>query len=271
MTNETKAIKTIEYFDDRWYKIINGESVEYLESVTTVLNAYPKPGLARWRGDVGNREADLRMKEGGDKGTNVHSHCRQLLAGFKIGYVPKNEPMPIVEEGTVVIRSQEEYLAVYRFWQWMKAVNPEVVAVELTVYDLEEHAAGTMDYLFRIIEGEYMIAGAKALKLKGGLYVGDLKSGNWVDETAEMQTATYGIFWENLFRGTEGFEEVVGTLVIHTNASTKKGIEGLTTVHRNREEMIEDYDDFKSTHKIWKKKFGSSRPNIMEFPMELSL
>lgn len=269
-------LKRIEYYDDRFYKIETesdkGPVIDYLESVTTVLGAYPKPFLARWRGEVGNREADLRMREGQDKGTNIHEACRLLTQGFKVVHVPKNQVVPAPEEGVIVVKSQEEYLAIYRFFQWIKAVKPKILASEMTVYSMAEHAAGTMDYLFEIEEGEYLIDGKKPIKLEKGIYLADLKSGAQVDDDAYLQVGTYANFYEEMFDDlTEDFQEIKGTLIIHTGASTKTGIAGLSTHVRNREDLMKDYEDFKSVHKVWKRKNAGLEPKTYDFPQELSL
>jgi hypothetical protein len=61
----------------RHYKI-DGER---FPSVTTVLTILEKSGLAKWRGNVGNTEADRISKEAADYGTAIHALVEQINLG----------------------------------------------------------------------------------------------------------------------------------------------------------------------------------------------
>lgn len=50
-------------------------------SVTTILGMLEKSGLAKWRGAVGNDEADRISKEATDYGTSVHALIEQVNLG----------------------------------------------------------------------------------------------------------------------------------------------------------------------------------------------
>lgn len=61
----------------RHYKV-DGERYP---SVTTVLTILEKSGLAKWRGSVGNAEADRIGKEAADYGTAIHALVEQINLG----------------------------------------------------------------------------------------------------------------------------------------------------------------------------------------------
>ena len=50
-------------------------------SVTHVLGVLAKPALARWRGKIGNEEADKISREATELGTRVHRACEQINLG----------------------------------------------------------------------------------------------------------------------------------------------------------------------------------------------
>lgn len=61
----------------RFYKV-DGERYP---SVTTILGILEKSGLAKWRGSVGNQEADRISKEAADHGTAIHALVEQINLG----------------------------------------------------------------------------------------------------------------------------------------------------------------------------------------------
>ena len=273
-------IKLCEYFDEHFYKIEwEDREPEYYPSYTTKLSAAPKPFLANWRGDVGNREADLRMFEASERGKRIHYAISVFITGGTVIYNPYQRPnytdeeiAKMRQEGNLfVLQYQDEMLQVIRFRDWHKEVNPDIVASEMTVYDEENKEAGTVDIIADIRRGEYNIAGAKTLKLEEGRYVIDIKSGNAIYDEAYMQIAGYRIAYNKCKSSLAGFVEVKNALIIHTNSPrTKKGIEGLTTHLRTSEQLDEDYQTFRHIAAVWNKQ-NPSRPKYLEFPTIIKL
>ena len=123
-----------------------------------------------------------------------------------------------------------------------------------------------MDNLMFIEEDKYLIAGAKPLEIKKGIYVVDLKTGNQVDDTAYMQTACY----RKCKLEMPGFD-IEGTLILHTEAATRGGIEGFKAILRTREQSDKDYEDYRHVSALWERKNGDSKPDTFEFPSLLTL
>jgi|SRR3990167_2175965 len=279
----TKAIEMIEFFDDHWYKISlttpedPDKTVDiYIPSVTTKLNIIAKPFLARWRGDVGNREADMRVFEACERGVRIHSAWNTLSTGGAVLYNPVkriNYSLDQIDEiateyaGNIeIVRYQDEMMDVWKLQKWVEIVKPKMVASELPVYSLAHMDAGTADNIMDIEAGKYQVNGATALELPAGRYVIDLKSGKQVDDNAFMQTAAYAKCIEEMGRG-----EITGSLILHTGASTKKGIEGLATLYRTKEEMQEDYENYRLAASLWERKNKDAKPKTFVFPSILSL
>lgn len=268
------VVKLIEYFDEHFYALqMEDGNREYFPSVTTKLRAAPKPFLSRWRGDLGNREADFRMYDAANKGKRIHYAVGVFLNDGVVLYNPFNHPNYKPEEikeiqskigqEVFILQDQEEMLHVVRFQEWIKRTNAKVVATDMIVYDLKNKEAGTLDFVFDIEAGAYDVNGSKLLKLEKGLYVGDLKSGNEVYDDANMQVAAYSKMY---FINGEFPTNFKGAMIIHTGAKTKNGIPGLSTVMRSLEEINADYMDFRHVAAVWNRGNKNAMPRILEFP-----
>ena len=267
----------VEWFDDHWYKVAKDGVLHWLPSVTTKLGIVDKPGLARWRGDVGNREADLRVHDAGQRGKRLHWAWATALEGGAVVYDPWQAPV-YTEEGisalkakfggkVAILRTQDEMWQIDKLRRQYAALNPKVLAVELQVYDLETRDAGTIDSVEFIETGMYAVNGAKQVPLNKGIWIRDLKTGNWVGDEARYQTAKYLAMYERQYG-----VKCAGTLITHTSASTKKGIAGLGTYDRTREQVYDE--DLPMYHKIaavWDATHKDDQPETFQFPSVITL
>ena len=280
MKSEPISVKLIEWFDDRFYKIIytNAEKVdveEYLASVTTKLGALAKPFLARWRGDLGNREADFKTMEAADRGSRTHWAWYTYINNGAVVFRPPRAPllseaeMAEVSEkhkGQVsILQNQDEMFDMMKLQEFCRRLKPEILECERTVYDLVNKDAGTLDNLFRIKAGTYDINGAKPVTLINGVYPFDLKTGKTIAKDSRMQLSAYAIMVEKLLGLT-----VAGAIIGHTQASTKKGIEGFSTTVLTREEIEGEYQDFRNIAKVWERNFGTMKPKVRQIPAIIS-
>lgn len=278
-------VKLIEWFDSHWYKIqfekeiaieLKLNEVEYFPSTTTKLGVIAKPYLERWRGDITNREADLRVFESQQRGVRIHNAWYTLTTAGIVLFQPHSNPNYTPGEieairaeyggNVAILNYQDEMYDVYKLRRWLNVVKPYVIASEKTVYSIIHKEAGTLDNLFLIEEGEYQINGRKPVKLESGYYVIDLKSGKGVDDDAYMQTADYAHMVEEM-----EVAEITGTLVLHTGSQVKTGIEGLSTLLRNKEQWHKDFEDYRHVAAIYERKHANTRPKIFEFPSALTL
>jgi len=273
-------IKMVEYFDDRWYKILllkDGKpDTRWIPSVTTKLNIVAKPFLAKWRGDLGNREADMRMFESQQRGTRIHYGFNVLVNGGTIVYNPWQHPTYNDEEIEklkkdspifYVVQYQDEMLQLVKLSKWIKTIKPTILGSESTVYSLKNNDAGTLDLLIDIKEGEYAVNGAKPIYLEGGSYVCDLKTGSQVGDEANWQTACYAKCVEEMGQ----VKKVAGTMILHTGSHNKKGIEGLSTIVRTHDDIDDDYNSYRLASSLWEKKNINATPKVFDFPSILKL
>lgn len=273
---QTNSI-VVEYFDERFYKRLKADgTTDYYPSVTTKLGVVEKPFLARWRGDVGNREADMRVFEASERGSRIHHAWYIINQGGVAIYNPPKRPnftdadtadlMQQYEGKVVVVRYQDEMLDIWKLKRLTELMPFKVIASEATVYSDTYREAGTVDNVLKIEAGEYPVNGRKPLALAGGLYIADLKTGSAFDDNYYMQMASYANMWEETYG-----EKVAGTIGIHTGAKTKTGIPGLAIYHRNEEEWRADFKDFRAVSSVWEIKHREDRPQLFDFPALIKL
>lgn len=287
MVAENGLVQMVEWFDDHFYKVSvsnsngdmnlkDGFKDIYIPSVTTKLGATAKPFLIRWYGDLGNTEAERRKHDAAERGSRLHHAYHVFKTNGAVVYQPFERPVYTREElneldkqyegNIAVLFTQDEMYQLYKLQKLYEVLKPEVIHSEKIVYSVAMMDAGTVDDIWKIKAGEYMVAGSDRLVLEEGLYINDLKTGKEIDDDAFMQTAAYLKLAEDM-----GLGRFKGTLITHTNAKTKKGIEGLCVYHRTPAEVERDYADYRHVAAIWERKFSGSKPKIFEFPSLITL
>ncbi len=278
-------IERIEWFDDRYYRVTKQGETKSIPSVNNRLGIISKPFLARWRGDIGNQEADRRMNDAANRGTRIHDAWYVLTTGGAVLYHPTQgskltperiEAVSKAVDGNVsILWSQDEMFQVYKLQRWLDIVRPKMIASEIMVYDWEREDAGTLDNIMWLPEKDYMIHGAKPLHISEGFYIVDLKTGQNVEDEAWMQTAAYAYCvtsmqetWNKL---SGGGKDIAGTIIIHTGSKNVKGIEGIGTHIHNQMEMSKDYQDYRHVSAVWERKHEKDHPKVFDFPTILSM
>lgn len=145
---------------DHFYEI---DGIKY-PRVTSILNAIDKPGLARWRGRIGNTEADRVSKEGAKVGTAFHEIAADINRGMhrERGWRPPEE-----------LRAMA-----FSYIDWLNRNVDEIVAVERLVYSQRRRYAGTTD-LVAILKGDDLPT------------VLDIKTSNSVSPEWPLQLSAY--------------------------------------------------------------------------------
>lgn len=101
--------------------------------VTHVLNIMDKPGLARWRGRVGNTEADRVSSEGASIGTEFHEIVADINRGaHKVrGWSPPSRFRDMA----------------FTYIDWLHKEIGQILEVEKLVISEENQFAGTLDFV----------------------------------------------------------------------------------------------------------------------------
>lgn len=274
-----KEIKCIEFFDKRRYKFtFIDRAVRWITSVTTKLEEYREEGLERYRESVGPEEANRNMEEAGEWGRLVHHACFLLATGGAVLYEPPSyqtigiqneEVAELVKQNNFIrqqlalksiphltIDDQFRFLQCKKFKGWLDAVKPEVLYAESVVYSLTYDIAGRIDFLFRVKEGNYPIAGEKDVFLPGGIILPDVKTGAW-SKRHFLQMGAYRKAVEESLG-----ESVVATVGIHLKAKTKTGLN--TLVHL-ADEADRDFELYQHVAAIYDDKHKNDTPQDFEF------
>ncbi|MCL6611205.1 MAG: PD-(D/E)XK nuclease family protein [Peptococcaceae bacterium] len=141
----------------RWYQI-NGQ---FYPSVTTVLGIIRHPYLERWRGRLGNEEADRVLAEAGDIGSRVHDACEAINTG---------------REWYAQDAQTEAMVLAYQ--NWFKATVKRIVLAETPVVCRTYRYAGRLDLLV-VLKGD---------KLPTLI---DIKTSNNIYQDVPLQLAAY--------------------------------------------------------------------------------
>jgi hypothetical protein len=135
-------MKQIQWFNQHYYQVLTPNGLEYLPSVTTILNVLPKPYLSKWRGDLGNDEADEVMISARNRGSNIHNAVSTIArGGIIINADPCNSQKLSDQEimnldkyrNVYKLYNQFEYLQTYRFIQFIEETQAEILLSEDTV------------------------------------------------------------------------------------------------------------------------------------------
>lgn len=263
------------YFDEHWYKVTQNSVAHYIASVTTKLDVERKYAIEIWRGNLGNREADIKMHDASERGKRIHYALSLYLTGGIVLYNPWNAPIYTDEQIAemkesvngllIVLRNQDEMLDVWKLQRFFEIVKPEVCYSEKIVYSIEKDIAGTLDVAMEIKAGSYPVNGSKPLIIpKTGLYIADLKTGKTVEESFFRQLAPYSYAFEEM-----GLGKPEGALILHTGATTKSAIPGFSVKICSREALPSYLDDYFHLAAIWKRNNPNAGPDIFDFPSKI--
>jgi hypothetical protein len=256
---EALSIKLLTTFDSHYYDVyFTDGTIECFPSSTTILKAWPEPGLTNLRERLGKYEADRAMERGRLKGIAVHGAAEAGLNGSAIIY--DNGMGSITEEElkhyqnnyfVTIIKNQEEFIALSRIHDLFELWQPEFLGTEIKVFSFAHKFAGTVDIIMRLKKGEYYINGGSYKIPETGVYIVDIKSGSFVGDSAFFQTASYA--WAAIESGVINQSEFQGTIILHTNSTAKKGIEGLSVKIHDVSEVADDFEVFKDIYRVWKR------------------
>lgn len=164
-----------------------------LPSVTTVIGVVRNPYLTKWRGRVGNDEADRITSATADYGQQIHDFTAimdMVMGGFEVMGIP---PADMITQLSNYIR-------------WRDTHVENVVEVEMVVYSKRYLYAGRLDRVFR-------------MKGDSGLSVWDIKTGT-LRGISRAQTAAYSMAYKEMTgkeivrRGLIGISRTTGRVSI---------------------------------------------------------
>ena len=231
----------IEFTDNRFYSTENGN---YVPSVTTILDAYPKDAaFFKWLKDVGS-DADSIRDEAGRRGSNVHELTERYDNGEEVTFVnPYGKPQ----------FKMLEWSMFERYVEFSTNHSHAIIMMEQHFASDVLGFAGTVD---RVID----IDGLKLLL--------DIKTSNSIHTSHWLQLAAY----KELL--AEYNYEVHGVCILHLNAKTRttgkgKTIQGVgwQLLTRTPEETKQDWEIFQTTYKLWQSMNEGIKPRNLSYQL----
>jgi hypothetical protein len=231
--------KQITFLDTRFYLSI--ASGNYLPSVTTVLDCYPKtPSFYDWLKKVGE-DADTIRDEAGDRGSTVHNLTERYDAGEEIN-------------GKIDYKLLE-WAMFERYVEFRRRFPVNIIHSELHLLSDKLGFAGTLD---RVIE------------YNGRMLILDIKTSNSLYDHYWLQMAAY----EKLLAEVQPTLKIDGYCVLWLNALTRTEGKAVTVqgkgwqmVERKADEKAKDWPLFQATHQLWKAERGGMKPRQLSYQL----
>ena len=255
IVDEKKKIVQITTLDERFYtKPIFEEKTglpqyKYYPSSTWIAGYYPK-GIAfyKWFANKGWDEAEALKIAAGERGSKVHQATQLLESGEEMRMdVKMKNPNTLQEEEISV----EEWEAILSYSKWFNETRPEVLAVELTVFNEKHEYAGTIDRIIRI---------------NGQVWIIDLKTSKSIWEEQILQISSYSnadVDYAALgITDEEWKNRKIATLQIGYK------------LNRNGYKFTEQqnkFDLFLVAKQIWKNENPKAKPKQIELPITIKL
>ncbi len=236
--------RQITFLDTRFYLTDSGN---YVPSVTTILDCYPKTAaFYEWLKKVGE-DADGIRDAAGDRGSTVHNLTERYDAG---------EEVKLIDEETGKIDYKlAEWNMFERYVEFRRRFPLTVIHSELNLISDKLGFAGTLD---RVIE------------FQGRTLIIDIKTSNslydhyWLQMAAYKQLLAevqpdlkidgYAVLWLNALTRTEG------------KAGTVQG-KGWQLIERKADEVGKDWPLFRATHQLWQAERGDMKPRELSYQL----
>jgi hypothetical protein len=236
----------ITFTDNRFYLTDDGE---YVPSVTTILNAYPKDAhFFQWLKQVGE-DADNIRDEAGRRGSIVHELTERYDAG---------EVVNLLDNGGHIGYKLQEWAMFERYVDFRSRYGYDVLFSEYNIINPLMGMAGTID---RVIQSDNCTI------------LLDIKTSNAVHDHYWLQLAAY----RRLFTALHGAETITDVAILWLNAKTRtyndKSIQGpgWQLLIRPIAEWARDEELLDATHKLWLAQNNNMKPKINQYKLNHKL
>lgn len=235
--------KQITFLDTRFYLTEQGN---YVPSVTTILDCYPKPpSFYDWLKKVGE-DADTIRDEAGDRGSTVHKLTERYDAG---------EEVNLISETGSIDYKLIEWAMFERYVEFRRRFELQIIHSELHLLSDKLGFAGTLD---------------RVIQFNGRLLIIDIKTSNSLYDHYWLQMAAY----KELLAEVQPGLKIDGYAILWLNAQTrtdgKAGTvqgRGWQLIERKPDEAGKDWPLFQATFKLWQAERGSTRPRELSYQL----
>lgn len=234
------AAKQLTFLDSRFYWT---DDNQFLPSVTTILEAYPKgANFYQWLKENGT-EADVIRDEAGATGSIVHGLTEQY---------DKGETVSLLDDNGNINLKLNEWAMFERYVDFSTRFNPEHELIEQNFINAKFGYAGTIDRVC-MLDGKRMLI--------------DIKTSGSIYPSYWLQLAAY---WNLYYRATHETVDQVGILWLNAKTRTegKKGtVQGIgwQLVTKTLNELSKDLELFEITHKLWLAENETAKPRMTTY------
>lgn len=238
----------ITFIDNRFYQSASGQ---FLPSVTTILNAYPKDAhFFQWLKQVGE-DADQIRDDAGRRGSVVHSLTERYDNG---------EEVNLLDNGGNIGYRLQEWTMFERYVEFRQNHDSLSICTEINIMSDNLGFAGTIDRVMQIDGINYLI---------------DIKTSNAVHEHYWLQLAAYNKLLNEHYQSPMTVDKVA---ILWLNAKTrtygKNGAiqgPGWQLIIRDDAERVKDWELFQATHKLWLHQHNNISPKNNQFKIKHKL
>lgn len=239
--------RQITFLDTRFYVTDDGQ---YVPSVTTILDCYPKPpSFYDWLKKVGE-DADTIRDEAGNRGSTVHKLTERFDAGEEVNLIS--------DTGSIDYKLME-WAMFERYVEFRRRFPVNIIHSELNLISSKLGYAGTLD---RVVE------------FNGRLLILDIKTSNSLYDHYWLQMAAY----QQLLAEVQPDLKIDNYAILWLNAQTRTdgkvgSVQGKNwqLIERKIEEKQNDWPLFQATHKLWEAQRGSVKPKQMNYQLSHKL
>jgi hypothetical protein len=236
--------KQVNILDQRFYK----RNDKYYPSVSTILQFYPKgKHFEDWLKSNGYNSDIIAAKAAGE-GTQVHNAAEKFLNGEEIVWI---------EENGHVNYNLDVWKMILKFTEFWNHEKPELVAAEYHLFSDQYEYAGTADLIVR---------------LRGKLWLLDIKTSNSLHTSYDLQLSAYAKAWNETHD-----EPITDIGIIWLKASTrgedKKGekIQGAGWQLKIIDNIEKNFEMFTKIYDIYKLENPDSAPYSQLLPTSVKL
>jgi len=235
--------KQLTFLDSRFYQTKDGD---YVPSVTTILECYPK-GAAyyNWLKENG-KDADEIRDEAGRRGSVVHKLTEDYDQGKEVN---------LINASGSIDYKLNEWAMFERYVEFRRRFDLKIEAIELNIISDKLGFAGTID---------------RVCYLNGEKYLIDIKTSNAIYPSYWLQLAAYrallleigveidkvGILWLNAKTRTEG---------------KKDDVQGVGWQLVSKSLSADDFALFLATKNLWQAENSTSKPKSLTYQISHKL
>ena len=191
-------------FED--YRIYTDNDGNVYASVTTILDEIkPDKFLEMWKEKNGSEAVNQVLRRASESGTKVHNAIEEMCIDYMNGVEPS---IYLLDEFGRLAYSEEEWQGIMRFVDFFENYVDDIVATEQRLFTKSYRTAGTVDAIFKLVDGRTVLV--------------DHKFANNLSSKYSVQTWVYKYMYEETY-GVEIDGRANLWLKAQTRGEDKKG------------------------------------------------